>query len=393
MIASLLLAVPAEAHEVAPLPADNLIGNPWISAIVNGQLVVDTTGWVFEGNPSWGTGRAKPDCPGPLPYIERPTLRWARNSGANPELHPNVEVRVHTVVAADPSHRTLKFFMHWVMHRMTLQAHVYGGPSASGPWTPLWMPFEHVETVGWNPPATDPRSDAWRHYTELPGKFDDWYAPVPATLSLAQGHPFYKVELRASYPEPDATTTGNVGGKVTGIYFATAATNTPPVDAGTNNPDAAAADAGSGGAPDAGGGRADTGSAPGRDGGSTPEADAGAGPEPDAAVAARDAAPTGSADAGVEPSPSVDAGATGGLDPAPVDPDPPSPDDEAPAAERADPASNAQPAGGCRAAHGRGGPSATIAIWILAAVVYTRRQRGKSSHTASTTSSLSSTNK
>lgn len=211
----------AAANEVAALPGDNLIANPWLSKVVNGQLKLDTSGWVFEGNPTWGTGNAKADCPGPAPWGTSYTLRWARNSGQTPEFHPNVEVRVHTVVASASSKRTLKYFMHWVMHRMTLKVYVYGGSSANGPWTQVWTPFQHTQTVDWNPPRTEPRSEAWRHFTSLPGKFDDWYAPVPQKITLGQGYPYYKVELRASYPTPDSTTTGAVGGKVTGVYFAT----------------------------------------------------------------------------------------------------------------------------------------------------------------------------
>jgi hypothetical protein len=214
-------ATPAMAHEVASLPSGNLIGNPWFSKVVGGTLKLDTTGWVFEGSPSWGTGSAKPDCPGPAPWGTSFTLRWARNSGQTPEYHPNIEVRAHTVVAAGSQQRTLKFFMHWVMHRMTLQAYVYGGPSATGPWTQVWIPFQHTEATVWRPPPGASKSEIWKHFTSMPGKFDNWFAPVPRTTTLAQGHAYYKIQLRASYPSPDSTTTGGVGGKLTGVYFAT----------------------------------------------------------------------------------------------------------------------------------------------------------------------------
>jgi hypothetical protein len=217
-----MAATPASAHVVAQLPSGNLIANPWLTKVVNGQLKLDTTGWVFEGSPTWGTGNAKGDCPGPAPHGTSFTLRWARQSGQTPEFHPNVEVRVHTVVAANNSHRTIKFFMHWVMHRMTHTAVVYGGPSPSGPWTQLWTAFNHTETVDFRPSPGEPRSEAWQHFTSLPGKFDDWFAPVPRTTVLPQGHPYYRVQLRASYPTPDSTASGAVGGKVTGLYFATA---------------------------------------------------------------------------------------------------------------------------------------------------------------------------
>lgn len=222
---ALLLANPglALADVVAPLPAGNLVTNPWFSTVVNGELRLDTSGWVFEGSPTWGTGNAKPDCPGPAPWGTSFTLRWARQSGQVPEFHPNIEVRAHTVVAANASHRTIKYFMHWVMHRMTLKTHVYGSASPSGPWTQLWIPFQHTETVNWTHPPSEPRSTAWKHFTSMPGKFDDWYAPVPRTITLGQGYPYYKVELRGSYPEPDSSTTGGVGGKLTGVYFTTSA--------------------------------------------------------------------------------------------------------------------------------------------------------------------------
>jgi hypothetical protein len=217
----LYTATPASAHQVAQLPAGNLIINPWLSKVVNGQLKLDTAGWVFEGSPTWGTGNAKPDCPGPSPWGTSYTLRWARQANQTPEFHPNVEVRVHTVVSANSAHQTVKFFMHWVMHRMTLKANIYGGQSPAGPWTQVWAAFEHVETVDWRPAPGEPRSEAWMHFTSMPGKFDDWFAPVPRTKMLSQGYPYYKVELRASYPTPDNTASGAVGGKVTGLYFAT----------------------------------------------------------------------------------------------------------------------------------------------------------------------------
>jgi hypothetical protein len=218
-----VLATPAAAHEVAPMPADNLVVNPWLSKAVGGQLVLDTTGWVFQGSPTWGTGNAKSDCPGPAPWNTSFTLRWARNAGQTPEFHPNIEVVAYTVVSANSSHRRLKFFMHWVMHRMTLKALVYGGSSPTGPWTRVWTPFQHTETVLWQSSPTEPRSEAWKHFTSMPGMFDDWFAPVPVTTLLAQGFGYYKIELRASYPDPDSTATGGVGGKLTGVYFNTAA--------------------------------------------------------------------------------------------------------------------------------------------------------------------------
>ncbi|HZM83020.1 MAG TPA: hypothetical protein VFC19_45465 [Candidatus Limnocylindrales bacterium] len=217
-----LVATPASAHEVAQLPSGNLIASPWLSKVVNGQLKLDTTGWVFEGSPTWGTGNAKPDCPGPAPFATSFTLRWARQAGQIPEFYPNIEVRVHTVVAANSAHRTVKFFMHWVMHRMTLKAVVYGGASPNGPWTQVWTAFDHTETVDFRPSPGEPRSEAWQHFTSLPGMFDDWFAPVPRTTVLPQGYPYYRVQLRASYPNPDNTASGAVGGKVTGLYFTTA---------------------------------------------------------------------------------------------------------------------------------------------------------------------------
>lgn len=222
LIAMLMPAAPAAAaNVVAQLPSDNLISNPWFSKVVNGQLRLDTSGWVFVGSPTWGTGNAKADCPGPAPWGTSYTLRWARQAGQTPEFHPNVEVKAHTIVSTSSSKRTLKFAMHWVMHRMTLKAVVYGASSPNGPWTQVWTPFQHTETVEWRPPAGAPKSAIWQHFTSLPNKFDDWYAPVPQTTTLSQGYAYYKVELRASYPEPDSTTSGGVGGKLTGVYFAT----------------------------------------------------------------------------------------------------------------------------------------------------------------------------
>jgi hypothetical protein len=56
----------------------------------------------------------------------------------------------------------------------------------------------------------------------VPGEFDDWFAPVSRTTVLPQGHLYYRVQLRASYPQPDNTASGAAGGRVTGLYFTTA---------------------------------------------------------------------------------------------------------------------------------------------------------------------------
>jgi hypothetical protein len=44
---------------------------------------------------------------------------------------------------------------------------------------------------------------------------------------LVSGHPYYKLEFLANYPDPDGSATGDVGVKVTRVYFQVSNGNTP----------------------------------------------------------------------------------------------------------------------------------------------------------------------
>jgi hypothetical protein len=99
-------------------------------------------------------------------------------------------------------------------NRMTLEAVVYGGPSPTGPVDPGLGTVPAHRDRGL--PAA-PRAS--RSFTSLPGMLDDSFARCRGWLPCRKETPFYKIELRASYPAPD--TSGGVGGKVTGIYFTT----------------------------------------------------------------------------------------------------------------------------------------------------------------------------
>ena len=106
-----------------------------------------------------------------------------------------------------------------------------GGPSPTGLWTQVWAAFDRAETVDFRPSPGEPRSEAWQPFASVPGEFDDWFAPVSRTTVLPQGHLYYRVQLRASYPQPDNTASGAAGGRVTGLYFTTAPQTSLPGNA------------------------------------------------------------------------------------------------------------------------------------------------------------------
>ena len=210
----------AHAFPVPELPEDNLIVNPWFRS-ASDPRVYGFDGWTLPmtDGVTWGLSQKEsnpsPDivvsgvCGSQQVYCGT-AARWAAQSGV---VYPNIDVFAYQVVAADPSHRQLKFFTHYVSHLVEVGAvNIYGGDSSEGPWELVWVPFYLSEDEMIIPESRDGQ-DLW----EETG-FREW--------NIEQGYPYYKIELHSRLPEAPFGIYG-VGFKITGIYFATAFTNEP----------------------------------------------------------------------------------------------------------------------------------------------------------------------
>jgi hypothetical protein len=212
----------AYAYPVPELPADNLIVNPWFRDLSNME---DTgfDGWVRPLNQgvTWGPSQKEsnpsPDivitgtCGFEVVYCGT-AARWAEQFGI---LYPYIDVFTYQVVAADPSHRKLKFFTYYVSHIAEVGAvNIYAGQSPDGPWELLWVPLYHTQDELIIPETGEIR-DLWEETGFLEWTFE-------------QGYPYYKVELQSRLPEsPIPNGIRGVGFKITGVYFATEITDEP----------------------------------------------------------------------------------------------------------------------------------------------------------------------
>ena len=106
----------------------------------------------------------------------------------------DVDAYLYQVVSADPALNHLRFKIHWVtvwIDRATVT--LYGGNSAEGPWTAVWVPLDIDQSAS--------SRGAWTQ-TDL------------LDTTIPAGFPFYKVELYGRYPEG-----WHQGVKYTGVYF------------------------------------------------------------------------------------------------------------------------------------------------------------------------------
>jgi hypothetical protein len=211
----------AYAFPVPELPGDNLIVNPWFRSESN-STQAGFDGWtrVLTDGISWGPSQ-KVSNPSPDIVVAGTcgfeqvycgtAARWAEQSGV---LYPNIDVFAYQIVAADPSQRNLKFFAHYVSHRVDVGAvKIYGSDSADGPWTLLWVPLYHSQDEQIVPESRD--------VVEL------WEETGFLERAIERGYPYYKVELQSRLPEWHMIR--GVGFKITGIYFATEFTDEPGV--------------------------------------------------------------------------------------------------------------------------------------------------------------------
>ena len=198
------------AFPVPELPGGNLIVNPWFRDATD-LSEPGFDGWtrIMTNGVTWGPSQ-KISNPAPDIVISADcgyeqvfcgtAARWAAQGGVT---YPNIDVILYQVVAANPAHRQLRFFTHWVSHRVeAAYVEIYGSHSPNGPWTLVWEPFFHSQDEVIIPPSGDV-ADLW----EVTGFLEK---------TLVQGFNYYKVQFRARLPEGDG-----VGFKTTGVYFTT----------------------------------------------------------------------------------------------------------------------------------------------------------------------------
>lgn len=213
----------AEAFPYPSLPEDNLVENAWFQEDCEWSIA----GWQTAPEVSWGSSGKTQDptdvnCQGNWWGF---AARWARNSGATPEFSPNQDALLWQVVGpVDANDTVLSFHFLLVAHRFNrFKAEIYGSDTPDGPWTSVWVVLDEawLDSGGASGPYTDAcpggmqDRDCWWDLTteaEL-GSLD------PLVQSLERGYPYYKIEFLGNYPEPSATATGDVGGKIARVYF------------------------------------------------------------------------------------------------------------------------------------------------------------------------------
>lgn len=206
----------AALYPVPELPSNNLLQNPWFR-----DENCDEPGFApWVSVPSlpdhqW-TASNKPTNPSPASGCVTAGRISIGEDGTAATVQPNQDIRMYQIVTANPSNKNLIFDMYWVVHTMNVgTVTVYGGTSAdpNGTWTKVWTPFSYSVTKQLTPPSgVSPVVWLWNCYSNhLPECAD---APqLPATTTLTQGYPYYKIEFLSNLPP----VTG--GFKQTGIYF------------------------------------------------------------------------------------------------------------------------------------------------------------------------------
>jgi hypothetical protein len=208
----------ALAFQVDPLPIDNLIQNPWFRSTTN-PTRAGLDSWIDVKN--YWTLSQKISNPSPDEFISgrcnpsTPTYcgTAAKLAADDGNAIVGVDSYLYQIVPADPTHKKLKFFVHWVAHLVDpFEVKIFGGDQINGPWNHIWTPLNQVVLTLLQPPPGYDTSWLWTEMTS-------WTPPVETVLS--NGYLFYKVEIRAKLPSPE-------GFKLTGVYFATEYTNDLP---------------------------------------------------------------------------------------------------------------------------------------------------------------------
>lgn len=248
----------ARAFQVDPLPADNLVKNPWFRSVATpsypglddwspGAVALGLS--QKESNPSPDL-RVAPDCKNQLAYCGT-GLRWAEQRPECPLTNVGKDASVSQIVAVAAGRaadRFLRFHTWWVSHRIQVaEVNVYGADSASGPFAYVWKPFfksfdyDAAASVGG---AGEDRSEEWVKLTATTPQVE---------TELTRGYAFYKIEIHARYAAPpQAADKCGVGVKMTGLYFTTSnvaggGVPVPPAPPGASPEDAPPGSGGAGG--------------------------------------------------------------------------------------------------------------------------------------------------
>jgi hypothetical protein len=171
---------------VPPLPADNLVANPWFRDPTgkSGSMA----GWTVAKG-SWNATKKG--------HNPSPDILGQTAGDLDPRGGANQDTYIYQVVSANAAHRRLRFRMYWVTISMVqVYVKILGGPTKSGPWTTAWTPFleNKAHTVRW--------------------------AQSALVQTTVKGHSFYRIELHGVLPA------NNGAAKFTGIYFTAATVGT-----------------------------------------------------------------------------------------------------------------------------------------------------------------------
>ena len=193
--------------QVSPLPLGNLVINPWFRDF-DDPIHSGYSGWTVDQY--WNLSQKKqnptPDevysdkCGWEYPWCGT-TARLNDTIGQGPVGNigiPGVPATLYQVVAADPSTLEYTFGVWWVAKRGIAEIGVYGGPSPSGPWELVWVPFSY-DFYG----RVSRSNYVYRHtgFSEA---------------HLERGYSYFKIELFGVLADEEN------GLKFTGVYFAPA---------------------------------------------------------------------------------------------------------------------------------------------------------------------------
>jgi hypothetical protein len=234
IIASLVLALitggVAFAYQVDPLPPDNLVFNPWFRDSENPNRS-SLDGWMDAGgvNNYWSSSQ-KLSNPSPDKFAAGPCGSAPTYCGTSARLNTTmgksggiggvgVDAYLYQIIPADRDNTYLKYSANWVAHEIDpAEVTIYGGETSQGPWIEVWKPFHVVIDYEAKPPRGEGQDWLWKTNTA---------STPPVETTLAEGYPFYKLEIHARLVSQDTSAF-----KITGIYF----TALPPLPQITDSP-------------------------------------------------------------------------------------------------------------------------------------------------------------
>lgn len=207
LLSLIVTVIRANAYQVPPLPAGNLVNNPWFRSTSDPNYS-SLDGWtdVAGKDKYWSTSQ-KESNPSPEIIVNGICNNKPVYCGTSARLKnapgqtggigvPGVDSYLTQVVAANKDNKHLFFFTYWVSHKIDpAEVTIFGSNSSKGPWDFVWTPFYHVQDVA-------------------DGEFYQWTDTGMLEKNIDDGYSFYKIEIHARLPDDIP-----VGFKITGIYF------------------------------------------------------------------------------------------------------------------------------------------------------------------------------